>query len=334
MSETGSDPDPDPDAEPDVLVLRAKAHGISTDGYADALRERLPDHEVVRAATPQEERRLIRNATVATGLEVDDAVLENAENLRLFAGGAAGVDHLPMDSLKAHNVTVTSASGVHVPTAAEHVLASLLLSARRFDRAVRNHVAGKWRHYQPHGQLADATVTIVGLGEIGIGVAERLRAFGTEVLAVRHSPEKGGPADEVVGYDPGEVHGCFARSDYVVLACPLTDTTRGLVDAQAFRTLPPDACIVNVARGPVVDTEALVAALRGNFIRGAVLDVTDPEPLPDDHPLWGMEEVLITPHIGGYTHDYWVQLADLLARNLEHVTATGQYDGLENQVFP
>lgn len=319
---------------PDVLVLRAKAHGISTAEYADVLQERLPDHQVCRAATPQEERRLIRTAAVATGLEVDEAVLENAENLRLFAGGAAGVDHLPMDQLKAHDVTVTSAAGVHVPTAAEHAMSGLLVLARRLDEAFRNQAAGKWRHYQTHGELADATVTIVGLGSIGSGLAKRLQAFDSETIGVRHSPEKGGPVDEVCGYDPGAVHEAFARSDYVVLACPLTETTRSLVDDQAFRTLPSDAAIVNVARGPVVETDALVTALRENLIRGAVLDVTDPEPLPDDHPLWGMDEVLVTPHVAGHTPAYWRRIANILARNLERVDETGEYDHLENQVYP
>lgn len=322
------------EGDPDILVLRAKAHGISTDGYADAIRERLPEYTVRRAATPAEERELIRSATVATGLDVDDAVLDNAENLRLFAGGAAGVDHLPMDRLKAHDVTVTNAAGVHVPTAAEHAIAGLLVLARRFDRAVRNHDAGQWRHFQTHGELADATVTVVGLGTIGTRVAELLQAFGSEVLGIRHSPEKGGPAQEVMGYGGADVHDAFARSDYVVLACPLTDTTRGLVDWQAFRTLPSDAALVNIARGPVVDTDDLVAALRENFIRGAVLDVTDPEPLPDDHPLWGMDEVVVTPHLAGHTHAYWERIADILARNLAHVEETGEYDGLENQAYP
>lgn len=322
------------DASPDVLVLRAKVHGIGTRGYADALRNRLPDRTVVRAETPQEERELIRHATVATGLEADKAVIENAEELQLFAGGAAGVDHLPMDLLREHQVTVTNAAGVHLPNAVEHVLGSLFVLVRRFDQAFRNHRRGKWRHFQPHGQLAGSTVTVVGLGEIGSSVAERLQDLGADVIGVRHTPEKGGPTDTVVGYDPGDVQKAFGQSDYVVLACPLSETTRGLVDEQAFRTLPTHAGIVNIARGPVVDTEALVGALRGNLIRGAVLDVTDPEPLPDSHPLWEMDEVLITPHIAGHTAEYWTRLADLLARNLEHVAETGSYDGLENQVYP
>ncbi|MDX1744709.1 MAG: D-2-hydroxyacid dehydrogenase, partial [Halobacteriales archaeon] len=314
--------DTDSATDPDIVVLRAKAHGISTAGYAEAIRERLPEYTVRRAATPAEERELIRSATVATGMEVDEEVLENAEQLRLFAGGAAGVDHLPMDQLKAHDVTVTNAAGVHVPTAAEHAIAGLLVLARRFDQAFRNHHEGHWRHFQTHGELADATVTVVGLGTIGTRVAELLQAFGSEVIGVRHTPAKGGPADEVVGYDHADLHGAFARSDYVVLACPLTETTRGLVDWQAFRTLPTDAALVNIARGPVIDTDALVAALRDNLIRGAVLDVTDPEPLPDGHPLWGMDEVVVTPHVAGHTHAYWERIADVLARNLARVEET------------
>ena len=104
-------------------------------------------------------------------------------------------------------------------------------------------------------------------------------------------------------------------------ACPLTDETRGLVGREEFVTLPPNAVLVNVARGPVVDTDALVTALRGNWVRGASLDVTDPEPLPPDHPLWGLDDVLITPHNAGHTPQYYERLADIVAENVRRFRA-------------
>jgi phosphoglycerate dehydrogenase-like enzyme len=165
-------------------------------------------------------------------------------------------------------------------------------------------------------------VTVVGLGALGEAIVDRLDAFGVETIGVRYTPEKGGPTDEVVGFDDEQgFHDALARSEYVVVACPLTETTRGLLDANAFKTMDPDTVLVNVGRGPVVDTEALLEALRRNAIRGAALDVTDPEPLPEDHELWGFDNVLITPHNAGHTPKYWDRMADIVAENVERLDA-------------
>jgi phosphoglycerate dehydrogenase-like enzyme len=115
-------------------------------------------------------------------------------------------------------------------------------------------------------------------------------------LSASATLSKGGPTDEVIGFDRDSLHDALARTTYPVIACPLTETTEGLIGAAEFATLPPDAVLVNMARGPIVDTEAMVDAIRGNTIRGAVLDVTDPEPLPEGHPLWNFGNVQITPH--------------------------------------
>jgi phosphoglycerate dehydrogenase-like enzyme len=121
-------------------------------------------------------------------------------------------------------------------------------------------------------------------------------------------------------------------ADYVVVACPLSETTRGLIDDEAFETMPPEAVLVNVGRGPIVDTDALVAALRRNAIRGAALDVTDPEPLPPEHVLWTFDNVLITPHSAGGTPKYFDRLADIVARNVRRLEETGSVEELENRV--
>jgi phosphoglycerate dehydrogenase-like enzyme len=175
----------------------------------------------------------------------------------------------------------------------------------------------------------DSTVTVIGLGAIGQAVVERLDGFGVETIGVRYTPEKGGPTDEVLGFETESIHGALARTDYLVVACPLTEETRGLVDAEAFATLPTHAVLVNTARGGIVDTEALMDAIADNGIRGAALDVTDPEPLPPDHPLWNFENVLITPHTGGYTPQHWPRLADIVAGNLDRLDAG---EPLENLV--
>jgi phosphoglycerate dehydrogenase-like enzyme len=308
------------DTDVDILVLREGTEGLSMAAYADKLRERLPDRTVVYARTPQEEREYIPTARIVTGNTIDEGLLERAARLELFACTFAGTDHLPGDRLRDRGVTVTNASGIHAPGIAEQALAQMLVFARGLHEAWRRQKNGEWRHFGP-GEFTDSTVTIVGLGTIGQALAQRLQGMEVDSIGVRYTPEKGGPTDEVVGFDPAAVHDALARSDYVVLACPLTETTRSLIDRAAFATMQPDAVLVNMARGGVVETSALVDALKTEKIRGAALDVTEPEPLPEDHPLWTLENCLITPHIGGHTPKHWDRLADIVAENVDRLAA-------------
>ncbi|WP_255149142.1 D-2-hydroxyacid dehydrogenase [Halorarius halobius] len=309
-----------------LLVCREGVHGYDAADYAAALRERLPDHEVVHARTRAAEADELTDARIATGPRLDAELLGDADHLELFACAYAGHDHLPLWALADRDVAVTNAAGVHAPNVAEHVVGSVLAFERGFREGWRREQRSEWRPY-PVGELRGSTVTVVGLGHIGRAVVERLAPFGVDTIGVRASPEKGGPTDSVVG--PDDLSGALADTDYLVLACPLTDGTRGLVDESALVTLPSDAVVVNVARGPVVDTDALVSALRRNQVGGAALDVTDPEPLPPDHPLWTFENVQVTPHLAGATPRYYERLADLVAENVERL-AGGR--GLRNRV--
>lgn len=313
-------------SEPDILLLRQKIHGLSVDNYAAAMRERLPDAEIAVAETPAEERELIPHARIVAGFNIDSDLLDRAENLELFACSFAGTGHLPMNALEEAGVAVTNASGVHGPNISEYVIGALISLARDFPRAARNQNERVWQSYGTR-ELHGSTVTIVGLGAIGQAVVDRLEPFGVDTIGVRYSPEKGGPTDEVLGFD--EIHDALRRTDAVVLACPLTDATRSLLDDEAFKTLPPHAHLVNIARGGVVDTDALVNALQSNDIGAAFLDVTDPEPLPADHPLWGFDNVRITPHNAGHSPVYFERLSDIVAANYEALE-TGEE--IENRV--
>ena len=314
---------------PDIVVLREGVHGMPVADYADALRERLPEHTVAVGDTPAAERELVADATVVTGTSLPDALLEQADEVALFASTYAGYDHLPVSELAEKGIALTTASGVHGPNIAEHVIGAWLAAARGFATARRRQDEGVWLAFQAT-DFAGSRVCVVGMGAIGEAIVERLDGFDVETVAVRHSPEKGGPIDEVYGYDG--VHDAVIDAEFVALACPLTGTTRGLFDGDVFRTMDSDAELVNVARGAVVDTDALVTALQRNQIGGATLDVTDPEPLPNDHPLWGFENVLITPHNAGHTPSYYERLADIVAENVRRAESTGEWDGLRNQI--
>ncbi|SDY58599.1 D-2-hydroxyacid dehydrogenase [Halopenitus persicus] len=317
--------------DPDVVVFRQGTEALSPASYADAIRRRLPDLTVALAETPREERDLLPGARIATGISITDEQVELAEELELFVVASSGTDHLPMDRLRDRGILVANASGIHAPGIAEQVLGYLLVFARRIHQGIRQQADNRWRHYQAT-ELMGSTVTVVGLGAIGHAIAERLDAFGVETIGVRYTPEKGGPTDEVVGFDDDDLHAAFARSEYVVLCSPLTETTRRLIGPDEIATLGPDSVVVNVGRGPLVDTDALVEALQVGDLAGCALDVTDPEPLPNDHPLWDLDNAIITPHMGGHTPEHWPRLADVLAENARRLEEGADRDRLRNLV--
>jgi phosphoglycerate dehydrogenase-like enzyme len=316
---------------PDVVVLRRGTEALSPAAYAAEIRTRLPDWEVALARTPREERDLLRTARVATGIDLAEEQLAAAEELELFVVASSGTDHLPMDALRERGVLVANAAGIHAPGIAEQVLGYLLSFARGIHRGIRQQAERRWRHYQA-SELMGSTVSVVGLGAIGHAVVERLGPFGVETIGVRYTPSKGGPTDEVVGFDEDAVHDALARSDYVVLCSPLTETTRHLIGRAEIETLGPEAVLVNVGRGPLVEFEALTTALQVGDLAGAALDVTDPEPLPNDHPLWDLDNVVITPHMGGHTPRHWERLADVLAENARRLGSDADPSGFRNLV--
>jgi phosphoglycerate dehydrogenase-like enzyme len=300
----------------DIAVLDQTIHGMSAREYCDTLDARLPSQTIRLVATPTEYDELLPEARIITGFEIDAGTVDRAENLDLFACTFAGTDHLPLDAFDANDVQVTNASGVHGSNAAEQVLAYVLSFARGLDHGWLQSQAGTWSHYQTD-ELYDSTVTVVGMGSIGGAIIDRLAPFGVKTIGVRNSPSKGGDAEEVVGIE--QVPEILPRTDYLVLACPLTEQTAQLVDEAALERLPPDSVVVNIARGKIVDTDALHAALQKNELRGAALDVTEPEPLPDGHPLWSHDNCLITPHNAGHTPQYWDRMADIIVENLDRL---------------
>jgi phosphoglycerate dehydrogenase-like enzyme len=214
-------------------------------------------------------------------------------------------------------VTVTTAGDAYAPTVAEHAVLLLLALARRLPEMVRNAEQRHWDQSNAVkiGTLHGATVAVVGFGNIGREVAVRLRAFGARIVAVTRSGRPDPLADESArGEDLLDVLG---RTDAVVLALPLNAQTRHLIDAPALAAMQQHALLVNVSRGGVVDQAALTRALVEERIGGAGLDVSDPEPLPADDPLWTLPNALITPHVAGYGGDVAPRrILALVERNL------------------
>lgn len=318
-------------ADSDVVVLRKNTEGLSTRRYAELLQQKLAEYSVVHADTPQKERELIQNAPVATGVTMNADLLDHAEELELFVVASSGYNHLPMEELTEKGVVVANASGIHAPGIAEQALGYCLMFARQLHTGWQRKENHEWRHYQP-GELKGSTVTVVGLGAIGTEFVSRLEGMDVETIGIRYSPDKGGPTDEVYGFEDDSIHTALARTDYLVLSTPLSETTRNLIGEAEIDTLPPSAYVINVCRGGVIDTDALVDGLQKNSVSGAAMDVTDPEPLPPDSPLWRMGNVLITPHVGGHTPKHWDRLADIVTHNVKQLGegSEGQFQNLVN----
>lgn len=222
------------------------------------------------------------------------------------------------DDVRAHlppGVTLCNARGVHDASTAELAVGLIVASQRGLADFARAQAEGRWAH-GPRPALADKTVLIVGYGAVGSAVERRLAGFEVEVLRVARSAREGPPPAAAWTSLPK----LLAAADIVVLTVPLTDETRGLADKAFLGRMRDGALLVNVARGPVVDTEALLAEVSSGRLRAA-MDVTDPEPLPPDHPLWHAPEVLIAPHVGGNTDAFLLRAYRLLADQLKRFAA-------------
>jgi len=217
---------------------------------------------------------------------------------------SAGLERTLFPELIASDVTMTNGSGVFSPSLGEFALAAILYFAKDFRRMIRNQMAGVWEQFDVL-PIAGQTVGIVGYGDIGRAVAARVRALGMNVLAVKRHVSQNN-SDSLVDqiYRPDHLIEMLPRCDYVVVAAPLNAETRGLIGEAEFAAMKPSVVIINVGRGPVIDERAMIKALSEHKIKGAALDVFAEEPLPNGHPFYKLENVLLCPHCADHTPDW------------------------------
>ncbi|MEF8800135.1 MAG: D-2-hydroxyacid dehydrogenase [Halolamina sp.] len=297
--------------DPTLLVTHTVPPETAEDLF-EALAKELPDAEILSAATPEEtDERLDRADALVTG-RLDADLLTRAD-VQWVQALSAGVDSYPREAMAEAGIVLTNASGVHAEPIGEQVLGAMLSFERRFLESQHNKERNSWERVEG-GELKGKTLGIVGVGSIGSRVAELGSAFGMEVLGTKRNPETMPDAvDEAFGTD-GYTELC-QRADYLVLACPLSEETEGLIGSAEFRLLSRDAVLVNIARGAVADEAALTRALQYGQIRGAALDVFETEPLPADSPLWDLSNVLLTPHMAGSTPKKAGRWAEIIGEN-------------------
>jgi lactate dehydrogenase-like 2-hydroxyacid dehydrogenase len=245
---------------------------------------------------------------------VDAALLDEAPRLRVVSNMAVGVDNIDLDACAARGIPVGHTPGVLTEATADLTWALLLSAARRLPEAATDAREGRWTTWSPTRWLGvdlhGATMGIVGLGAIGKAVARRALGFGMRVLYTKRHPGRYDGAKRV------ELPELLSRSDFVSVHVPLSDETRYLIDGQALGRMKSTAILINTARGPIVDPAALAHALRTGRIRAAALDVTQPEPLPAGHELYGLRNCIVMPHIGSATEGTRRAMARLAVDNL------------------
>ena len=251
-------------------------------------------------------------------IPVNAALLDKAPRLRVVSNMAVGVDNIDISVCTRRGIPVGNTPGVLTEGTADLAMALLLAAARGLMNASMDAREGRWKTWSPAGWLgADlhgAALGIVGMGKIGRAVAQRAAGFGMRILYQDTQPAPEIEATLNARFTPFEE--LLRQSDFISLHTPLIPQTRGLIDARALRQMKSNAILINTSRGPVVKTEDLLLALQEKWIAGAALDVTDPEPLPPEHPLFSLPNCLIVPHIGSATWNTRRRMAELACQNL------------------
>jgi phosphoglycerate dehydrogenase-like enzyme len=289
--------------------------------HVEELRRRFPRTTFLHSTTREADIELARTADAAFALALSKQAVASAARLKWVHCSGHAVGHFPLAELAARAITVTNSRGVQAIAIAEHVMACILALARRLPQTMRDQEERLWRPNDLIGTvspwlLSGRTLAVIGVGTIGEAIAARAKAFGMRLIGVRRHAERGRPAgfDEVVG--SVDMDRALGLADIVVAAAPLTAETNLLLDADAIAKLKPGAVVVNIARGQLVDEDALAAALLDGRLGGAALDVFTTEPLPASSPFWSLPNVIVTPHNSGFRAGHFDAVIDLFSDNL------------------
>jgi D-2-hydroxyacid dehydrogenase (NADP+) len=309
----------------DIVVITQDVPGLA-EGIALACPQACV-HAGGRAADVLNEA---ENASVLIGLAqtITPALVAATPRLQWIQALTTGVDPLLALGLPAE-VIVTSARGIHGPQMSEMAFLHMLALARNLPRMVGNQQRQNWERW-PQRLLLGKTVVLVGIGSISEEVARRCKVFGMRVIGISDARATGDDFDDI--RPRSDLVAAAAEADFLIALAAYTPQTRHLISGEVMDALRPHAFLINLARGPVVDEAALIAHLEARRFAGAGLDVFDTEPLPPDSPLWRLDNVLITPHLGGMSDSYGDQLLPLVVHNLR-AFAAGQIDQMHNRIF-
>jgi phosphoglycerate dehydrogenase-like enzyme len=270
-------------------------------------------------------------AEILITFKCDQAMLDQAPELKWVQALSTGVDTMPVDMLQQRDILLTSTTGMHAGHMSELALMALLMLARNMQQIVKNQALKVWDRKVPQDEIAGKTVGILGLGSIGREVAKKASFLGMQVIGVKNHPE---PVENVNRmYSFHDMDEVFSQSDYIVNLLPLTEKTRQCIGATQFDAMPAGACFINLGRGGSVDEKAFINALERGNLRAAFCDVFAQEPLPADSPFWDLENLIIMPHIGGENANYMHKAMPIIRHNL-HAYLDGRQEEMKNLYQP
>ncbi|HET7627276.1 MAG TPA: D-2-hydroxyacid dehydrogenase [Bacillales bacterium] len=252
---------------------------------------------------------------VTYGFDVTEENLRRLPALKWVQVFQSGIEHVPVAALAERGILLTNVKGIHGVPMAEYVMSYVLYVTRDMKRFERDKQKRLWNRSDLVGEVKGKTMVIFGAGTIGMEVAKKAKAFGMRVIGVNTSGERREPFDEMVKLD--EKLQVLSRGDFIVMLLPVTEETFHCIGADELRSMNREACLLNIGRGALVDTEALVDALRNRTIRGAALDVFEDDPLPPEHPLWTFDDVFLTPHLAAKTVNYLDRCLEKFAVNVD-----------------
>ncbi|MFB1082836.1 D-2-hydroxyacid dehydrogenase [Jeotgalibacillus sp. JSM ZJ347] len=298
---------------PKKIIL---AHDLEEE-LVSAVKKVAPDWTIVTGKDEEQWGPHLKDADIVAGWKkAMTPYLDQAENLEWVQSWSAGIDSHPLEEFEKHNMKLTSANGVHAFPIAETIFSMMLGWTRHIHTYTRQQQEKKWHHAGLKLELHGKKLALLGAGAIGKETAKIAKAFGMEVAGFRRSGGKEEHFDDMYKLD--QLHEILPDCDYIVITLPLTKETHGLFTAETFNKMKQGSFLVNIGRGEIIDEEAMIQALKDGKIAGAGLDVFATEPLPEDSPLWEMENVIITPHTAGSTEYYNDRvIKDILVPNLK-----------------
>lgn len=293
--------------------------------YLDKIKEVAPEWNVVSGKYEDIKEELKRAEIIANWNKGIESVIDENAKLKWIQSWSAGVNNLPLEKLEQKHVAITSANGVHAYPISETIFALMLGLTRNIHTYTRQQLEKKWHHANLELEMHEKTIGIFGVGAIGLETAKIAKAFGMKVLGVRHSGKAADYVDHM--YRPDQMAEVLPQCDYVVITLPLTKETKHLFGTREFNLMKKNAFLINIGRGSIIVEDELITALKNKNIAGAGLDVFATEPLPEESPLWEMDNVIITPHTSGSTEHYTERVInDIFLPNLKRYLQDGMVE--------
>ena len=288
---------------------------------AEEVVEAFPDIEFVRLTSAERIRDEIVDADILMTWVVNEEAFRSARKLRWIHTGMAGLTWILIPPVIEGDVVVSNSKGVHPPIMGEHAMALMLAFSRRLHDCLDFQRKAVWARTEIYGRvpsfegLGGKTLGVLGFGAIGCEVARRARSFDMRVIGFKRDTSQASDLADVL-YTPDELDDHLPEIDYLVIAVPLTDETENMVGERQFKRMKPTSVLINLARGEIVDQEALMVALEDDQIAGAGLDVFVPDPLPDGHSLFTTKNLILTPHVSGTSPEMWRRITDMFIDNI------------------